>query len=291
MPARDKPSEKEAVRTTIVGGRPPGCGTEIGTVPRGIEILIKKASVDPDFKRRLLESRAEAAGVIGLKLEPSEALMLGAVPAAQLEAIIGGTKVSELERSAFLGAAAALMLAALTGCGQEKSPPVAGIAPGRTLGISPDRPDVKPVKPAEPNTPPKEVAPTDGIRPDRPPVPANQAPTDMAGARPIRPETAPPVPKVEEKAEISPELRKRFDELVAELESPEFERREKATGELIKLGKPILPLLDAARTMRPEVANRIRIIRLSLSESLDLGRPVMLGIRPDRLNEALARKK
>ena len=32
--------EQESVRTTIVGGRPPGCGQPIGPIPRGIEILV-----------------------------------------------------------------------------------------------------------------------------------------------------------------------------------------------------------------------------------------------------------
>jgi len=38
--------EQEAVRTTIVGGRPPGSGQPVGRIPRGIEVLLKKAAVD-----------------------------------------------------------------------------------------------------------------------------------------------------------------------------------------------------------------------------------------------------
>ncbi|MCP4231568.1 MAG: hypothetical protein GY771_15670, partial [bacterium] len=41
--------EREAVRTTIVGGRPPGSGKSNGSIPRGIEVLVKKASVDAVF--------------------------------------------------------------------------------------------------------------------------------------------------------------------------------------------------------------------------------------------------
>ena len=48
--------EQEAVRTTIVGGRPPGCGQPVGQIPRGIEVLVKKAAVDPEFKTLLLLS-------------------------------------------------------------------------------------------------------------------------------------------------------------------------------------------------------------------------------------------
>ena len=38
-----QPLEQESVRTTIVGGRPPGSGKPMGNVPRGIEVLLKKS--------------------------------------------------------------------------------------------------------------------------------------------------------------------------------------------------------------------------------------------------------
>src|SRR5512140_2192715 len=85
--------EMPAVRTTIVGGRPPGCGKPLGDIPRGIAVLVKKASVDPTFRAPLLAQRAKAAGEIGLLLTPEETLMLNHVPAAQLEAIIARTSV------------------------------------------------------------------------------------------------------------------------------------------------------------------------------------------------------
>jgi len=109
-----RPGEPEAVRTTIVGGRPPGGGKGVGDVPRGVEVLVKKAAVDPTFKKILLEKRADAAEAIALKLEPAEAAMLDAVPLPQLEATVANTKVSPKLRPAFLGYAAGAMLAALT---------------------------------------------------------------------------------------------------------------------------------------------------------------------------------
>ena len=63
-----KVQEREAVRTTIVGGRPPGSGKSVGMIPRGVEVLLKKAAVDPLFRDLLLERRAGAAGEIGLGL-------------------------------------------------------------------------------------------------------------------------------------------------------------------------------------------------------------------------------
>ncbi len=177
-----RPSEKGAVFTTIVGGRPPGSGTEVGRIPRGIEVLIKKASVDEAFRAILLARRAEAAGEIALELADAEKAMLGSIPAAQLEAIISRTKVRPQGRRVVLGKVAATMLAAVgvgvAGC--EKEPPT-------TKGVRPDKPpdkssEEKPeimvstgirIDPADPNQPgggdeeeiPKIIR---GIQPDRP---------------------------------------------------------------------------------------------------------------------------
>jgi len=117
-----RPGEPEAVRTTIVGGRPPAGGKSVADVPRGVEVLVKKAAVDPAFKKILLEKRAAAAEAIALKLEPAEAAMLDAVPDAQLEAIVANTKVSAKLRPAFLGYAAGVMLAALGAAAYAEEP-------------------------------------------------------------------------------------------------------------------------------------------------------------------------
>jgi hypothetical protein len=170
-----RPEEQAAVATTIVGGRPPGSGQPVGQIPRGIEILVKKASVDPAFRAILLERRAAAAAEIGLALEPAEALMLAAVPAGQLEAIIARIVVPEEHRRAFLGKAAATMLATLG---------LVTVTACKPRGVSPDRPppqEEAPEKPAPPPPAPPDPAPvTRGISPDRPPP----APT---GIRPDRP--------------------------------------------------------------------------------------------------------
>ncbi len=118
---------------------------EAGAVPRGIEVLVKKAAVDAEFKALLLDRRAGTATEIGLALEPSEAAMLAAIPASQLEAIIEGTKVDEKARPAFLGRAAAVMIAALgvsaAGCDL--------LYVSETRGIQPDRPPNTTPAPAE----------------------------------------------------------------------------------------------------------------------------------------------
>ncbi|MHC5056757.1 MAG: hypothetical protein ACYTKD_18895 [Planctomycetota bacterium] len=99
----------------MAGERYDATGDEIqpGGIPRGIEVLVKKAAVDPGFRALLLEKRADAAREIALDLDPAEAAMLVAIPASQLEAIIASTKVDDQVRPAFLGKAAAVMIAAL----------------------------------------------------------------------------------------------------------------------------------------------------------------------------------
>jgi len=93
--------------------RPSTSGQRLGPIPRGVEVLVRKASVDSEFKQLLLSDRAEAARQIDLTLEPAEAVMLATVPREQLEAIITRTTVPQEHRRAFLGTAATAMLAAV----------------------------------------------------------------------------------------------------------------------------------------------------------------------------------
>jgi len=106
-------NEPEAVRTTIVGGRPPGGGRSNFAFPRGIEVLVKKAAVDPEFRELLFEQRGEAATGIGLELDPAERSMLNAIPREQLSQIVSQTVVPLEQRRVFLGRIAAAMLAVL----------------------------------------------------------------------------------------------------------------------------------------------------------------------------------
>lgn len=139
--------EHEAVRTTIVGGRPPGSGKPLGPLPRGIEVLLKKAAVDPAFRKSLLENPLDAACSIGLELDPIEQAMLQTISKQQLSAVIAQTTVPEPQRRAFLGHAAVVMLAALgglalTGCGDA---PTKGSRPDDSpapTGIRPDEPQL-----------------------------------------------------------------------------------------------------------------------------------------------------
>lgn len=125
--------------------------------PRGIEVLLKKAVVDPEFKDLLLARRAAAAETIGLKLDPVEAMMLETAPATQLEAVIARTRVPEEHRRVFLGQAVGTMLAAL---GLTVTQP--GCSKGHT-GDMPDRSKwaaggARPQRLPEPE-PPKSLSP------------------------------------------------------------------------------------------------------------------------------------
>lgn len=191
------PEELPAVKTTIVGGRPPGSGKMLGAIPRGIEVLVKKAAVDPQFRALLLNERSKAALAIGLRLEAAEAMMLDIVPAAQLEMIIANTRVDPAKMPAFLGKAAAVMLVALgvtsMDCGQAYS---AGVTPGRDGAaatapatqsstaptLAPDTGSSRGIRP--------DVPMTQGIRPDevkRTTAPATAPSTSPATAPATRP--------------------------------------------------------------------------------------------------------
>lgn len=212
----NRPPEMPAVKTTIVGGRPPGSGTPIGAIPRGLEILIKKAAVDPEFRALLLEKRSAAAADFELALEPAEVAMLNSVPAEQLEAIIAGTQVPEATRRALLGKITAGTLAAI-GVVAVVDSCTLGIRPSRfhTLGVESDRPQTAGVRPMGPifgnidrdhtdeavgdkaaesgrDEPPQRVVPPEelhtlGIRPDRP-MPSEEPRPGEAGSRGIRPD-------------------------------------------------------------------------------------------------------
>ncbi len=172
-------NEGEAVRTTIVGGRPTGSGRGTGSIPRGVEVLLKKAALDAEFRELLCGERIRAAEAIGLELDAAEIAMLTAIPREQLESIIAQTLVPVEQRRVFLGRMAAPMLAllgvAVTGC--QEGPPSLGVQPDRPVAVSAG---IRPQAPGT-NQPPAQASPTtapatnqpaspvsDGIRPDRP---------------------------------------------------------------------------------------------------------------------------
>ena len=106
----------KAVKSKVMDGSPLEFGNHSEMIPCGIEALIKKASVDRDFRTLLLEKRAEAAKEIDLELTSAEAAILNVIPSQQIETIIEKTTVPDEHRRIFLGKVAAAMLAVLGLC-------------------------------------------------------------------------------------------------------------------------------------------------------------------------------
>lgn len=79
----------------------------------GIEVLLKKAAVDSDFARVLLDSPEKAAHLISLELRESERSILQNTPGSTLRSMIRNTRVMRQERAAFRTMRAALMIAAV----------------------------------------------------------------------------------------------------------------------------------------------------------------------------------
>ena len=100
--------EEQSTRRTVQSG-----GNSTGRIPRGMEVLVKKAVVDPAFRSRLLEKRSAVAAEIQLVLTPAEKTMLDSIPTAQLETIIAKTKVHSKLAPILLTGTAAVILAAL----------------------------------------------------------------------------------------------------------------------------------------------------------------------------------
>jgi hypothetical protein len=138
-------------------------------MPHGIEVLVKKASLDSSFCALLVEQRAAAAREISLDLSPAETAILDSVPEAQLRAMIDRTTVPDAQRRAFLGKLGAAMLATVVGPCQ----------PPRTVivekGIRPeDVPQMDPPVPEDTATP---IVIEKGIRPDDPILGPGDTPT------------------------------------------------------------------------------------------------------------------
>ena len=255
-----------------MGGRPPGCGKAIGDIPHGIEVLVKKAAVDPVFRVLLLTHRAAAADQIGLKLEPTEVLMLDHVPAAHLEAIINRTKVDPSRHSAFLGKVAGVMLAALGASGI-----VSKAAP--TFGSVTTKSTTQPAtQPAPPPVRPDELRPRRGVRVERPAVKVG----GVTVQRPPRPATQPTSRPTTQPATRPTLSAEQIRVLIQKLDDDKFTVRDAAHKKLQGQGVGILPALREAlkdKKLTVEVRTRLDSIVKALAATTQPAptkpRPVM----------------
>ena len=218
---RSKTTDDDRPRTaatprpaTIVGGSA-GKNADLPPVPTGIQKLLRLAEVDAGFRRELLARRAGIASAAGVALTASEAAILGAVPAAQLEAMIGHLPPPPAGRRTFLRQTASTAVMLLGGA-------VLAECAGCTKGVGPETPpptDAEAGASAPEDVPPRpevtELPLTGGAAPDEPPPRPYEPAPPTAGVRPDPPEPpgeepAPPRPEHNEMdtdGGISPDLR------------------------------------------------------------------------------------
>lgn len=95
---------------TIVGGRSIRSRGR-NDAPRGVEILLKKAKVDPHFRALLEKDAVAAASSIGLEFSDTEKSVLASTPAVTLRTMVEHTFVPRHHVRTFLTRNAAAMLA------------------------------------------------------------------------------------------------------------------------------------------------------------------------------------
>lgn len=157
---------KDAVKTTIVGGQPPGNDRQQQPVPVGIEELLTLAAVDDELARVLVEDRSAIIDTGAVSLTSTERSILASIDADSLSRMVARVDLSreEEDRRSFLGHSAGVVLA-LVGGG------AAATSSCKVTGSRPDNPEDK--KPAK----------VTGSRPDTPqekksPPPADDEPCD-----------------------------------------------------------------------------------------------------------------
>lgn len=99
---------------TIVGGRPMAQKSSRKDIPRGLELLIKRASIDSDFRKDLLQKRVELLEELNINLDETEKGMLACVPEEHLARMIDATEVPAAQRKAISSGSVAAMIALFT---------------------------------------------------------------------------------------------------------------------------------------------------------------------------------
>lgn len=233
----------------------------VGMIPRGIEVLVKKAAVDADFRRLLLEQRSDAAAAIGLVLQPSEAMLLRQIPAEQLELIIASTYVEPTKIPAFLGRVAAAMILAISAGAGVTAAQNAQIVEGIRINKSPATSSVPASAPSQ-GEPNGRVEVVYGIRRQ---VPATQPTTTDANVAVERPGWAAPTPASMPAIDTAT-----LTKLIAQLDSENAGERTVAHQKILDLGKGVVPHLRQVRQgskLSPEASVRIDSIIEKLAGS------------------------
>ena len=198
MATSEKPDEQGH---TIVGGRPQAPRSMRTDIPRGMEILVKRASIDPMFKAELLAKRDKIADELQIPLDASEKAMLAGIPAEHLEKMIKATEVPPAQHSLLAKGTTAAMLALLAQLtfapvpGRAENPPKVNVRPATTRSENDDYAVVKGIRPdfdvddhlADRGARPDFPAPV--IKPDEP-VYTDEDPDGIESDEPTAPEFA-----------------------------------------------------------------------------------------------------
>lgn len=131
-------------------------------LPRNVELLLKKAAVDPPFRAQLLAQPAATAAAYGLQLSPSESALLAAASAEQLEAAIRALVVPPALHEALRHGTPAAAAAALEAPGPSwETIPCTGIraGPPTATGSRPEMPFTPEPTPIPELTPAPEPPP------------------------------------------------------------------------------------------------------------------------------------
>jgi len=99
---------------TIVGGRPMAQKSSRKDIPRGLELLIKRASIDLEFKQELIQKRTRLLEELDITIDATESSMLACVPEEHLSRMIDATEVPPAQRKAISTGSVAAMIALFT---------------------------------------------------------------------------------------------------------------------------------------------------------------------------------
>lgn len=168
-------------------------------MPTGIQRLLRLASVEEAFRKKLIEQRGTIAKAAGVPLSETESKILSAISVRQLEAMIRSMPPLEDDRRSFLRQAAVSAVVLLGGAGLAQATTSCEAKPSANAEDPVQRPNRKDMETeggAAPHEPPERPEHNDTLRvggaaPDEPP-PRPDQPAPPTGSQPDMP---PPRPK------------------------------------------------------------------------------------------------
>lgn len=142
LSGKEKVVKKQVVKTTIVGGQPPGNERPLQEIPVGIEEVLAMAAVDDRFASSLYADRESAMAASGVSLTATEKMILSSIERPALAQMVSSFKTRlpvSSSRREFLKKSASAALLALVG-GGILSTAAQGALLQSSKGIRPDRP-------------------------------------------------------------------------------------------------------------------------------------------------------